>query len=100
MRSKIEQKISEPHEMLVVVEGGTDAIDDAMSSILHQIPVFNTLEHQKLTGPMHLKKLREKIVTAFAKSWEEAEHTGVSAEMLSKPGPGKPEDGANRHSFI
>ncbi|XP_052269751.1 transient receptor potential cation channel subfamily M member 3-like isoform X2 [Dreissena polymorpha] len=115
MRSKIEQKISEPLSngglgipvVLVVVEGGTDAIDDAMSSVLHEIPVVvcsgtgraadilaYAYSHTKTISSgareiseKHLVKLREKIVAAYAKSWKEAEvqeRTDSTLESVQK----------------
>ncbi|XP_052773611.1 transient receptor potential cation channel subfamily M member-like 2 [Mya arenaria] len=101
MRSKIEQRISAPKSdggleipvVLIVVEGGIDAIEDAKSSVQHDIPVVvcsgtgraadilaYAYTHTKTSSSgeremsdKHLKKLREKIIDAYGKAWKAME---------------------------
>ncbi|WAR22251.1 TMP2L-like protein [Mya arenaria] len=109
MRSKIEQRISAPKSdggleipvVLIVVEGGIDAIEDAKSSVQHDIPVVvcsgtgraadilaYAYTHTKTSSSgeremsdKHLKKLREKIIDAYGKAWKamekETKFTGI-----------------------
>ncbi|XP_060575124.1 transient receptor potential cation channel subfamily M member-like 2 isoform X2 [Ruditapes philippinarum] len=101
MRSKIEQKISQPESagglgipvVLIVVEGGTDALADAKSSLEHRIPVVvcagtgraadilsYAYSHTKTTSAgvremseKHQAKLKDKIFEAYGKAWKEEE---------------------------
>ncbi|XP_045189390.2 transient receptor potential cation channel subfamily M member-like 2 isoform X2 [Mercenaria mercenaria] len=101
MRSKIEQKISQPESagglgipvVLIVVEGGTDALADARSSLEHRIPVVvcagtgraadiltYAYSHTKTTSvgvremsEKHQSKLKDKIIEAYGKAWKEEE---------------------------
>ncbi|KAL4232041.1 hypothetical protein ACF0H5_009619 [Mactra antiquata] len=101
VRAELEQKISKPLAenglgipvVLVVVEGGTDCINDARTSIEHKIPVVvcagtgraadilaYAYTHTKTgTGGVrsmkekHELKLMDKIYEAYGKSWKDEE---------------------------
>eukprot|EP00105_Crassostrea_gigas_P046633 XP_019930781.1 PREDICTED: transient receptor potential cation channel subfamily M member 3-like isoform X1 [Crassostrea gigas] len=107
-RASFEQKVSKPTEagglgipvVLVILEGGTDAISDAMVSLNHHIPVVvcsgtgraadilayayshtRSKHHDSKTPrnrkgelkPKHEDKLIEKIFDAYGERWKEKE---------------------------
>ncbi|XP_060576682.1 transient receptor potential cation channel subfamily M member-like 2 [Ruditapes philippinarum] len=101
IRAKLEQKISQPQAegglgipvVLVVVEGGTDCINDARTSIEHKIPVVvcagtgraadiiaYAYTHTKTSSggirsmkEKHELKLMDKIFDAYGKNWKDEE---------------------------
>eukprot|EP00105_Crassostrea_gigas_P034984 XP_019919132.1 PREDICTED: transient receptor potential cation channel subfamily M member 6 [Crassostrea gigas] len=97
-RALFEQKVSKPTQagglgipvVLVIVEGGTDAINDAMVSLNHNIPVVvcsgtgraadilayaysHTRSSKGVLKSKHEIKLRDKINEAYGGRWKENE---------------------------
>ncbi|XP_052227848.1 transient receptor potential cation channel subfamily M member-like 2 isoform X2 [Dreissena polymorpha] len=99
VRARLEQKISQPESegglgiplVLVVVEGGTDSIHDASESLKQKIPVVvcagtgraadilkfaykytKTSGDKKMTQEQE-KKLDQKILDAYGKTWKDDE---------------------------
>ncbi|XP_061184290.1 transient receptor potential cation channel subfamily M member-like 2 [Saccostrea echinata] len=95
-RAQFEQKVSKPTEagglgipvVLVILEGGTDAIHDAMVTLAHKIPVVvcsgtgraadilayaysHTRSNKGELKPKHEEKLKEKIFDAYGERWKE-----------------------------
>ncbi|XP_061184292.1 transient receptor potential cation channel subfamily M member-like 2 [Saccostrea echinata] len=95
-RAQFEQKVSKPTEagglgipvVLVILEGGTDAIHDAMVTLEHKIPVVvcsgtgraadilayaysHTRSNKGELKPKHEEKLKEKIFDAYGERWKE-----------------------------
>ncbi|KAK3596566.1 hypothetical protein CHS0354_010445 [Potamilus streckersoni] len=110
-RAQLEEKIKAPKSasgleiplVLVVVEGGTDAISDAHTSLQHGIPVVicsgtgraadiiayayshtKTEKDKRVMKPKHESKLMDKIREAYEKSFKPNEAEAKCAEVLNK----------------
>ncbi|XP_021378399.1 transient receptor potential cation channel subfamily M member 1-like isoform X2 [Mizuhopecten yessoensis] len=103
-RAKFENRVQQPREegglgipvVLVVVEGGTDAIDDANNSLQQNIPVvvcagtgraadILSYAYQHYTGKLTKEhKLRRKIQEAYGTKWSEEEKEAKTEPILEK----------------
>ncbi|XP_033756465.1 transient receptor potential cation channel subfamily M member-like 2 isoform X1 [Pecten maximus] len=103
-RAKFENRVQQPREegglgipvVLVVVEGGTDAIDDAKNSLQQNIPVvvcagtgraadILSYAYQHYTGKLTKEnKLRRKIQEAYGSKWKEEEKDEKTEPILEK----------------
>ncbi|KAK3094835.1 hypothetical protein FSP39_006870 [Pinctada imbricata] len=97
-RAMFEQKVSKPTEenglgipvVLVILEGGTDAISDAKTSLEHKIPVVvcagtgraadilayaysHTKKNKGEIKPKYVEKLKEKIYDSYGERWKDEE---------------------------
>ncbi|XP_060085573.1 transient receptor potential cation channel subfamily M member-like 2 [Ylistrum balloti] len=104
-RAKFENRVQQPREdgglgipvVLVVVEGGTDAIDDAKNSLQQNIPVvvcagtgraadILSYAYQHYTSGKLTKehKLRRKIQEAYGTKWKDDEKEEKTEPILEK----------------